>query len=698
LWLADLSFDLEVFDEGAALQLGDVIEVTHPIGLDAKKMRVMGIAGDYGRYRLSLVEYDEAVYSDSVVSDPTYPDTNLPNPAAPPALTGLVATEEVFQLENGTYSSRIRMTWDAPSWPYLHDYAVTIEQAGQAIDMRRQTATTYASAAVQEGVEYVCKVAVVSSIGATGTVAQANVTPLGKYLLPNPIPVNSLTAFEAGGTVYLSWGQAIDIDIWRYRIKRGTTAQTYAQATQIDLVDALRYQDKTTPVGTWRFWVDVVDSVQQESGTPRYVDVVVTSDASAFLVNSYDQTAPVWQNRIPYSSAFASWTSTATITSDSALAPDGTMTADTITDSSAVAYQQCNTAISGAVANTPTGFAVCVKKDSTGRATRFPILRMLFTGGTAYIDITLDTATGEKNAYAVGGAVLDSSGVLDYGGGYWIAWVSAHHATLAAATAYIYPAVGAGAGWASSAAATGSIIAWGACVFDGLSPPMYTETGATAITSGGIGMADYTLARTDTNRYYVTEDNATFGTKYSSNLSTYTNALATYHASVTSTWLGEGEDFGLLLGGQWTGTATVSALSGTLTSYMGFSTDMSTWPTYLAGLSQKVNARGARLKHESLTTSTLMVTVPTQNIRIDAVPRTEAGSGTSSSTGPVTITLTNKYVAVKKLTITPSGTTARSATYDNIVFGASTTTFDVHVFNDGGTKIASAFIYEWQGV
>jgi hypothetical protein len=507
LWLADLSFSLDVFDEGARLQLGDVVEVTHPIGLDAKKMRVLGINGDYGRYSLNLSEYDPACYSDTVISDPTYSDTNLPSPANPPAVTGLTATEELFQLENGNYSSRIRMTWDAPAWPYLHDYVITIEQAGNAIDMRRQTATTYASAAVQEGLEYVCKVAVISSIGATGTVAQDNITPLGKYMLPNPVPADSLTAFEAGGTVYLSWGQATDIDIWRYRLKRGTTSQSYADATQIDLVDALRYQDRTTAVGTWRFWVDVVDSVQQESGTPRSVDVVVTSDASAFLVDSYDQTSPTLTN-----------------------------------------------------------------------------------------------------------------------------------------------------------------------------------------------MAEYSLARTDANRYFVTEDGVAFGTKFSSNLSTYTDALATYHSSVTSTWDGEGVDFGSLLGGQWTGTATVLALTGSLTSYMGFSTSggVGTYG-YLAGLSQKTNARFARLKHESLTTSTLMVTIPTENIRLDAIPRTESGSGTSSAAGPVTITLENDYIATKKLTITPSGTTARSAIYDNIILG-NPTTFDVYVFNDSGVKIASPFMYDWQGV
>ena len=502
LWLADLSFTVDVFDDGAQIELGDVVEITHPIGLAAKKMRVLGVAGDYGRYRLSLTEYDEAVYSDTVVSDPTYADTNLPSPANPPAVTGLVASEEVFQLENGTYSSRIRLTWDAPSWPYLHDYTITIEKAGQAIDMRRQTATTYASAAVQEAVEYVCKVAVISSIGATGTVAQANITPSGKYLIPGDVP--SITCFEAGGRVYVSWGAAIDLDIWRYEVRYGTSG--WDSATLIDRVDALRLTSDEIPTGTWTIYVKALDSVGQYSTTAASASVTVTSDANAFLVDSYDQTAPT----------------------------------------------------------------------------------------------------------------------LTY-------------------------------------------------------------------------MEEFALARTDASRYFVTEDDQAWGTKYSSTLDTYTDALATYHNSVTSTWLGEAEDFGSLLGGSWTGSATVDALSGTLTSTMGFSADGSSW-SYLSGLSQKTNARFARLKHEATTTSTMLVTIPVQNIRLDAVPREEAGEGTSSSSGPVTITLENVYVAVKKLTITPEGTTARSATYDNIILGSGSTTFDVYVFNDSGIKIASNFRYQFQGV
>ncbi len=77
-WLTDLSFQLHVFDEGLKVRAGDVVEVTHPIGLSAKKMRVLDASAMApGRWVLDLWEYDEAVHSDHVESEPTYPDFGL---------------------------------------------------------------------------------------------------------------------------------------------------------------------------------------------------------------------------------------------------------------------------------------------------------------------------------------------------------------------------------------------------------------------------------------------------------------------------------------------------------------------------------------------------------------------------------------------------------------------------------------------
>lgn len=474
LSLSDLSCEFTAFDEALAVQVGDIITVSHPVGLDGKLMRVLGVsAQEAGRWRISALEYDPAAYSDVVASRPTYGDTTLPNPAAPPSITALTVSEEVFQLENGNYSSRIKAVWNSPSYPYLRDYRLEVYQGADLVATGSALSSLYRTSAVQEGVAHVVKVAAVTTLGTVGDWAQASITPQGKYLIPGNVP--SVAAFEAGGRVYVSWSPAVDLDIWRYEVRYGAAGVGWASAILIDRVDALRLQSDQLPVGTWTIHVKAVDSVGQYSPVAATVSVSVTLDASAFLVDSYDQTNPVLTN-----------------------------------------------------------------------------------------------------------------------------------------------------------------------------------------------MQEYSLAPDDKNRYFVTEDGVTFATKFSAALGTYGAALVTYHGSVTSTWVGESEDFGLSLSGNWTGTGTVEDLSGEHQSSLGHSLNGSTW-TYQPGLTQKLNARFARMEHKTTTSSTMKVTIPSQSIRVDSIPRSEAGTITTSASGPVTVFLENSYTAAKSLQITPQGTLPRTVSFDNLL-------------------------------
>lgn len=292
LTLSDLSFDLDVFDEALALEVGDVVAVTHPIGLTAKQMRVVGVTGEAGRYRLSLTEYDPAAYSDAVTTEPTSPDTSLPDPGEPTPVTSLTLAEEVYQQQDGTWSSRIRATWAAPDFPWIDHYRINVIQGGAVVQTGTApgTALTWASASVQEGQGYQLDIITVSRTGASSGAAFATITAQGKQLAPGNVP--SLTGFEVGGEVRLSWEPAVDIDIWRYEVRYGLTADTWADATLIDRVDSLRLVTKDVPAGTWAFMVRALDSVGHYSPVEARRTVTVTLDSNAFLVDAYEFDAP----------------------------------------------------------------------------------------------------------------------------------------------------------------------------------------------------------------------------------------------------------------------------------------------------------------------------------------------------------------------------------------------------------------------
>ena len=96
---------------------------------------------------------------------------------------------------------------------------------------------------------------------------------------------------------------AVDIDIWRYEVRYGAVGTPWSGTTLLDRVDSLRLQSDQIPTGTWTLHVKALDSVGQYSTAAATVNVTVTTDSSAFLVNSYDQTAPTLTNMAEYALA-----------------------------------------------------------------------------------------------------------------------------------------------------------------------------------------------------------------------------------------------------------------------------------------------------------------------------------------------------------------------------------------------------------
>ena len=301
LWLADLSFSLDVFDDGMQIEPGDVVSVSHPLGLVEKGMRVGGIDNTGpGRWALQLVEYDPAVYSDAVVTNPSTPDTALPSPSEPPPVPSLAVSEELTQLQDGTWTSRIRATWSAPAYPWVSGYRIDVRSGGVVVytGTASRTATSWPSPPVQERVHHQIDVFVLSAVGAESVSASATITPDGKYLLPGNVP--SLTGYEVGGEVRLRWEPATDIDIWRYEIRWGAVGVAWDDAARLDRVDALSLVSRDVPAGTWNFLVCALDSVGQYSPAPARRTITVTLDNAAFLVDQHAFSTPSVTGMVEY--------------------------------------------------------------------------------------------------------------------------------------------------------------------------------------------------------------------------------------------------------------------------------------------------------------------------------------------------------------------------------------------------------------
>ena len=298
--LNDLTGEFMGFDIAAKCEVGDIIDITDPIGVTAKLVRIVKpVLASAGRYKVQFREFDPAKYSTGIVLGPTYPDTTLAPPGTPPAPTSLTLEEEVYQVEAyGGYASRIYATWTRPVYGWIGGYQVTVaDTLGNVVwtgIAPVSASPSFRTGALQEGVTYTVSVQTSSLFGTLSTdILSGTITAQGKLLPPGD--VSALSGFEAGGKVHLSWTQAIDIDIKLYELRYGSTGGSWDTATVIERINALTYVAQTIPPGTWRFYVKAVDSAENYSDNPAIKDITVTIDSSSFLANSYTFTSPTLQ-------------------------------------------------------------------------------------------------------------------------------------------------------------------------------------------------------------------------------------------------------------------------------------------------------------------------------------------------------------------------------------------------------------------
>jgi hypothetical protein len=289
LRLRDLEVSFVGFDKCLVLEMGDVITLTHPLGLTSKQLRldVDPVAVSPGRWRITASEYDPAAYSDSIVEQPTFTDGDLPSGAPPEAPSGLSVSEVTYQLQNGKYASRLDISWNQSTNIFVTGYAVKVtDNVGAVVYASNTTQNRLSTPALRELVAYTVEVKAYTPLVEASSASTALITIIGKTAIPDA-PA-SLSGFEAGGEVRLTWPASNDVDAERYEIRYGTTGGDWDSATQLDIVDGLRLTTKDVPEGTWRFYVKTIDSIQQRSTGAATTDLVVTLDNDAFTAGRID--------------------------------------------------------------------------------------------------------------------------------------------------------------------------------------------------------------------------------------------------------------------------------------------------------------------------------------------------------------------------------------------------------------------------
>jgi len=221
-----------------------------------------------------------------------------------------------------------------------------------------------------------------------------------------------------------------------------------------------------------------VDAAADAQGLQNQLnlDLSVNSSIASNVLTLSRQTREI-SNNILFSEDFdnAVWVKTGTpvVTSNSDAAPDGNVTADTLDDNDGAASEYISqSTIVTADSNSKT-VAIFIKKD--GISSRYPALRMLFSGGTPVSTyVMFDTTDGSTLAAAGSTPTI----VMEDWDDYWRFSVTIQNNSTNVNFSYeIHPAYR--STWttgASDVAATGSIVLWGAQMDDKAVVGNYIQT------------------------------------------------------------------------------------------------------------------------------------------------------------------------------------------------------------------------------
>lgn len=186
-------------------------------------------------------------------------------------------------------------------------------------------------------------------------------------------------------------------------------------------------------------------------------------------------------NLIPYAEQFDQWSSAnpCTITTNTAIAPDGTVTADDVEDDDPTTFESIQFEDSANPAKPYCG-SLYFKKDA--EATIVPMIRFTFSGSTIENnDVQIRTSTGEIYLREQGSSNV-AYGVVS-NGDYWRLWISGLSNDTANTTVKLqfYPASNDAFDGTTDATLTRTVTVWRGMLHTGSKPrpSLYTEESAT---------------------------------------------------------------------------------------------------------------------------------------------------------------------------------------------------------------------------
>lgn len=290
--LCDLKVEFECPNSKAAdIHVGEVISITSNIGLTNKQFTVLtNVKQSIAKSKITAIEYDAAVYSDAIVSEPSTADTSLPEPTDVLPVADLSVAEVLKVNKSGITHSYLDISFSGSS-SHIHYDVEVYDKANMTKPVWAVHATpvdSHTTSALPELKHYVVKVRATNAFSFTSAWESVEVYTGGK-LVP-PTDVTDINGVELGGIVYLNWSMSYDMDLRDYVIKWMPVGASWDSqfAKEANTVAALHDAVPEIPVGRWDFAVKARDWAGNLSVNEARCTVEIDDESAAMAGDIHD--------------------------------------------------------------------------------------------------------------------------------------------------------------------------------------------------------------------------------------------------------------------------------------------------------------------------------------------------------------------------------------------------------------------------
>jgi hypothetical protein len=291
--LTDLSIQFETFDEGLKVEEGDVITVTHNVGLTDKQFRASKVKASKftGGWIIFGDEYDPLVYSDTIQTEPTWPDFNLPSPEPVPMPSDPILTFVYRTNDSGVIEMWVHIDWEplGDSYPFEHLFEISLSGIDDDMFLIAFGSTVDDEIELGPLVPERLHRLNMFTVNFEGTYSEERIVYFtAEANIYAPGDVLGFNARGIGNMLRCLW-DAVPTAV-RYELRYGTSAVSWELATVINAgITGLEYTTRDILPGTYDILLKAIDGASQESiNAARVTDVILTANPDGYIVAEFE--------------------------------------------------------------------------------------------------------------------------------------------------------------------------------------------------------------------------------------------------------------------------------------------------------------------------------------------------------------------------------------------------------------------------